>query len=98
MLAGTMPRLILSYISIYPMCRLIRVFTGRTFSFVENTPVSILHKSIAGRYRPVRVADGPITTRCRFIKNASWDFASSHIVLYILYRDPFSSRVYGNNV
>ena len=35
-------------------------------------PVSIPHKSIAGRYRPVRVADGPITARCRFIKNASW--------------------------
>ena len=35
-------------------------------------PVSILHKSIAGRYRPVRVADGPITARYRFIKNASW--------------------------
>ena len=35
-------------------------------------PVSILHKSIAGRYRPVRVADGPITARCRFMKNASW--------------------------
>ena len=34
-------------------------------------PVSILHKSIAGRYRSVRVADGPITARCRFIKNAS---------------------------
>ena len=34
-------------------------------------PVSILHKCIAGRYRPVRVADGPITARCRFIKNAS---------------------------
>ena len=35
-------------------------------------PVSILYKSIAGRYRPVRVADGPRTARCRFIKNASW--------------------------
>ena len=35
-------------------------------------PVSILHKSIAGRYRPVRVADGPITARCRFKKNAIW--------------------------
>ena len=32
-------------------------------------PVSILHKSIAGRNRPVRVADGPIRGRCRFIKN-----------------------------
>ena len=27
----------------------------------------ILHKSIAGRYRPVRVADGPITARYRFM-------------------------------
>ena len=34
-------------------------------------PVSILYKSIADRYRPVRVADGPITTRYRFIKNTS---------------------------
>ena len=30
-------------------------------------PVSILHKSIAGRYRPVRIADGPITARYRFM-------------------------------
>ena len=37
-----------------------------------NLPVSILYKSIAGRYRPVRVADGPIMARYRFIKNASW--------------------------
>ena len=36
-------------------------------------PVSILQISIAGRYRPVRVADGPITARCRFIKNAGWE-------------------------
>ena len=35
-------------------------------------PVGILYDSIAGRYRPVRVADGPITARYRFIKNASW--------------------------
>ena len=32
------------------------------------------YKSIEGPYRPVRVADGPMTARCRFIKNASWDF------------------------
>ena len=31
---------------------------------------SILYKSIAGRYRPVRVADGPITARYGIIKNA----------------------------
>ena len=35
--------------------------------------VSILYKSIAGRYWPIRVADGTITARYRFIKNASWD-------------------------
>ena len=39
--------------------------------FTQYDPVSILYKSIAGRYWPVRVADGPITTRYRFIKNAS---------------------------
>ena len=31
-----------------------------------NSPVSILRKSISGRHRPVRVADGPMTARCRF--------------------------------
>ena len=43
----------------------------------STIPVSILYKSTAGRYRPVRVADGPITARCRFIKSADWD-ASVH--------------------
>ena len=41
--------------------------------WIKYNPVSILHKFIAGCYRPVRVADGPITARCRFIKNASWE-------------------------
>ena len=41
-------------------------------------PESILYKSTAGRYRPVRVADGPITARCRFIKNASWVVSRFH--------------------
>ena len=44
-----------------------------SFKPVSSTSSSILHKSIAGRYRPARVADGPITARCRFMKNASWD-------------------------
>ena len=44
------------------------------YIFLESkNPVSILHKSIAGRYRRVRIADGPITARCRFMKNASWE-------------------------
>ena len=38
-------------------------------------PASILYKSIAGRYRAVRVADGPITARCKFIKNANWVYS-----------------------
>ena len=42
---------------------------------IPAIPVSILYKSIADCYRPVRVADGPITARYRFIKNASWDVA-----------------------
>ena len=40
--------------------------------FFNTFPISILYKSIAGRYHPVKVADGPITARCRFMKNASW--------------------------
>ena len=40
--------------------------------FSHGATVSILYKTIAGRYRPVRVADGPITVRYRFIKNARW--------------------------
>ena len=43
---------------------------------ILNIPVSILYKFTTGRYRPVRVADGPITARCRFIKNASWDYTT----------------------
>ena len=41
--------------------------------FWVRITASILYKSTAGRYRPVRVADRPITAHCRFIKNAYWD-------------------------
>ena len=41
--------------------------------YIRN-PVSILYKSIAGRYRPVSYPDGPITARYRFIKNAYWEY------------------------
>ena len=44
-------------------------------------PVSILRKSISGRHRPVRVADGPMTVRCRFTKNARWDSSAQNIDL-----------------
>ena len=37
-----------------------------------EVPISILYKSIAGRYRPVSYPNGPITARYRFIKNAYW--------------------------
>ena len=78
------------------MRKLIWVFVECTFqevrfpsydSYVDrywqdrSDPVSILYKSIAGRYRPVRIADGPITARYRFVKNASWEGGISVAVL-----------------
>ena len=45
-------------------------------------PVSILYKSVAGRYRPVSYPDGPITVRYRFIKNASWGTSSVKGFIY----------------
>ena len=48
-----------------------------------STPVSILHKSIEGCYRPVRVADGPITARCRFMRNASWVGVRTVIIIAV---------------
>ena len=50
-----------------------------TVSLVKAIPAGILYKSIAGRYRPVSVADGPITARYRFIKNAYWDGMLTHL-------------------
>ena len=44
-----------------------RVFVMQCTGNTGGFPVGFLHKSIAGRYRPVRVADGPITARCRFM-------------------------------
>ena len=44
----------------------------------ENIPVSILYKSIAGRYRSARITDWPIMARYRFIKNASGDVVGAH--------------------
>ena len=38
---------------------------------IKSSPASILHKSIAGRFRPVMVADWPIMARYRFMKNTS---------------------------
>ena len=36
------------------------------FLMIRLVPVNILRKSISGCHRPVRVADGPMTARCRF--------------------------------
>ena len=44
---------------LFPLLQFLRFF---------KNPISILHKSIAERYRPVSYPDGPITTRCRFIR------------------------------
>ena len=53
------PVLLLYY---FFLCSSVRL----TFSPLLYFPVSILRKSISGRHRPVRVADGPMTARCRF--------------------------------
>ena len=37
-----------------------------------------------GSYRPDKVADGPITARYRFIKNASWDLIRNHFSILCL--------------
>ena len=52
-------------------CRIVLLFFLHIKQYAYINPVSILLKSITGRYRPVRIADGPITARCRFINNAS---------------------------
>ena len=44
----------------------ISVFQEDNIFSTSASPVSILRKSISGRHRPVRVADGPMTARCRF--------------------------------
>ena len=52
-------------------------------SCVSHDPANILYKYIADRYRLVRVADGPITARYRFIENASWGALLSKSVLVV---------------
>ena len=59
----------------------------------SQSPASILYKSIAGRYRPVRVADGPITARYRFIKNAYWVQTHAAQTSFIKICTEYSSRL-----
>ena len=66
-------------------------FSGHTMH--RRYPSRILYKSIAGRYRPVRVADGPITACYRFIKNASWVYGP---ILLCSRRSAFTGHEYGN--
>ena len=42
------------------------IWDNDTMQDTSTFPVSILRKSISGHHRPVRVADGPMTARCRF--------------------------------
>ena len=63
----------------------------------SRNPVSILYKSIAGRSRPVRIADGPKMARYRFIKNASWEEVPS-LFLYINYLLRLQSNLNGSNI
>ena len=56
--------------------------------------MSIIYKSIAGSYRPVSVADGPITARYRFIKNASWVLSVGNLI----YAKRVTKGAFANNV
>ena len=51
------------HIKIVTRSNLLSTYESQEFAFI---PVSILRKSISGRHRPVRVADWPMTARCRF--------------------------------
>ena len=53
--------------------------TKKRWGTNNDNLASILYKSTAGRNRPVRVADGPITARCRFMKNAYWEEKVAHM-------------------
>ena len=77
----SIPMRIQNFIKIYQMGEYLRqfpychIFWTRYCLGQWNTalnPVSILYKSIAGRYRPVSYPDGPITAHYGFTKNASW--------------------------
>ena len=68
-------------------------------------PASILYKSIAGCYWPVRVADGPITARYRFIKNAYWvqSFTCSYkprcnLCFKVSYRNKTTNTLFSLNI
>ena len=56
-------------------------------------PESILYKSIADRFRPARVADGPVTARYIFIKNASWDVSKYKHDLAKLYTYLYQNKI-----
>ena len=63
------------------------------FARCRYNPVGVLYKSTAGRYRPVSNPDGPITARCRLIKNAYWEYcrkccAPVHIDVMLYYARP----------
>ena len=56
----------------------------------NDDPSKHSHKSIAGRYQPVRVADGPITARCRFIKKKM--LAGTTVIIIVIRYIPKYSK------
>ena len=57
-------------------------------------PASILHKSIAGRYRPVSYPDGPITARYRFMYNAYWECCLRWLSVLCIFHKQLIANVY----
>ena len=93
----------LSICQLLQICRFVGVDPFSFFSFCVSGnlyfmlrghyPVSILHISIAGCYRPVRVADGPITARSRLIKNASWLVGNFIYIFGVIQPLPFAALI-----
>ena len=52
--------------------KIITILSSAVFAQRVLTQLAFFYKSTAGRYWPVSDLDGPITARCRFIKNAYW--------------------------
>ena len=71
----------------YPTCAQYRFWSECANAQADlnfRNPASILYKSTAGRFRPVSYPDGPMTARCRFVKNAYWEGAQ--VWRYIVWR------------
>ena len=77
----------------YWLCLPTKMFSSQYHENESMCSASILHKSIAGRHRPVSYPDGPISARYRFIRMLTgWLLAAGSF--YVLSCSLFSSCVW----